>query len=93
MTNRRTSSYLLELPPVETRRMAHLQADQLIAALPVAVDASGVATGRAFIRFRCDDDEQARRIAAQTAPGQLWRLSVGYGVHQREVARVDKDNS
>jgi hypothetical protein len=87
MTNRRTSSYLLELPPTETRRMAHAQADQLIAALPVAVDASGVANGRAFIRFRCADDTQALRIAAQTGGTAPWRLSTGYGVHQREVHR------
>jgi hypothetical protein len=91
MTNRRTSSYLLELPPTDTRT-AHRQADQLIADLPTEVDASGVATGRAFIRFRTTDDDSALYIALQTVGSQPYRLSVGYGVHQREVARVEETN-
>lgn len=86
--NRTTSSYMLELPPAASRSLAHQQADELIASLPTDLDASGVASGRAFVRFRTTDDMKAVAIATETAKGQPWILSTGYGVHQREVARA-----
>jgi hypothetical protein len=75
-------SYMLE---VATKEDPNPICDELIAALPIEHDASGVGKGRAFVRFRVDNDDAAMAMAAEIRPEGNYLLSAGYGINWRIV--------
>jgi len=84
MRNRTTSTYTIDVQTSEPNAVC----DALRAAAPdgLVIAASGVDAGRAFVRFRAANDEEAMRIAEQFDPPSGSTLHTGYGINTRIVA-------
>lgn len=80
---RKASTYTLDV----TTPHPNVVCDSLKELCPALIAASGVDKGRAFVRFRCGDDQQARVIAGATIStlNLPFTLHTGYGVNIRIV--------
>ena len=78
-------SYLLEQRVPGGSREANHACDDLIKLYPGDVEASGVGKNRAFIRFRAESDEAARKVASDMLGDDDYLVTTGYGIHRRIV--------
>lgn len=82
----RKISYKLEVEVPGGRAEANHTCDALIKLYDGDVEGSGVAEGRAFIRFRAENDEEAKKVIAGIVSGEeTFSLVTGYGAHERVV--------
>jgi len=82
MTLRKTSGYLIRIPTSDPKGLL----DEMIKRSPMPVEQTAFHSGTAGLRFRCrTDDNTALNAALEIAGGRTFRLTVGYGVHEREI--------